>query len=333
MEEMENYSDILGIVRVEIEKLEKKLKLKFSEVEISLITMHILSSVEKYKENKSKKIILVCNSGYGTSILLKNKLEQEYSVEIVDCISYLQLEKYNLDNIDIIVSSVKLENNYSKPLIELKTFLQKDTERFLNSHEIYKKKNLLVSSQKINNLLEIIKQNTEIKNINKLIEEIYNLFNLPKPNLNLRTLFDLIEENNITYMVDNISWKEALELVGKNLLRARKIKRDYLEEIYSAINKFGAYFVIRNNIAIPHGQIDKNVIDDGIEILYSNNDIIFPENKKVKLIILIASNKKNILINTIKRIDEISKKCELYEILKNYSKNDFIKYLKGEKKC
>ena len=57
------------------------------------------------------KVILVCNSGFGTSLFLKKRIEDKLeNIEVADVVSAKDLKGYDLSNINFIVSTVKLEN-------------------------------------------------------------------------------------------------------------------------------------------------------------------------------------------------------------------------------
>lgn len=57
------------------------------------------------------KVILVCNSGFGTSLFLKKRIEDKLeNIEVVDVVSAKDLKGHDLSNINFIVSTVKLEN-------------------------------------------------------------------------------------------------------------------------------------------------------------------------------------------------------------------------------
>ena len=57
------------------------------------------------------KVILVCNSGFGTSLFLKKRIEDKLeNIEVVDVVSAKDLKGYDLSNINFVVSTVKLEN-------------------------------------------------------------------------------------------------------------------------------------------------------------------------------------------------------------------------------
>lgn len=334
-DEINDFPEVLKVIKDEVNKLEQKLNIKFSEVEVSFIAIHFISFIEKNRDKKILKAILVCNNGYGTSLLFKDKIEENYNLKIIDNISYLQLEEFDMNEVDLIISNIPLKKNYNKIIINLSIFFKKNAEEILNSYGIYKKASIFLDNDKIYSLLDIIKETTIIQNEEKLLKEIENLFNVSIDsthtiNSNKINLFNYMSDENIKYLDKVNSWKESLQIVSESLLVQGKIKRGYIEEIIKVISSFGPYFVIRNHIAIPHGQIDENILGDGVSILYVKNGIEFPEDKIVKLIILVASKNKNMLINTIKKINDMSEDFNLYQKLNKYSKKETIIFFKGE---
>lgn len=90
-----------------------------------------------------KRILVVCHSGYGTSQLLRTKLNRYFpELEIVDNVSSSRIKNRNVDDIDFVVTTVPLEFQ-SKPYILVSTFLNeydiKNISDFLlnnkNKHE------------------------------------------------------------------------------------------------------------------------------------------------------------------------------------------------------
>ena len=76
-------------------------------------------------------------------MLVRKKMEQEYKVEIIDVISYFQISNYDLKNVDIIISTIKLENQLKEeiniPAVEISPFFSANDQETLNNHNIIKK--------------------------------------------------------------------------------------------------------------------------------------------------------------------------------------------------
>ncbi|WP_027130843.1 BglG family transcription antiterminator [Gemella cuniculi] len=91
-----------------IEDISKEiLSEKITEDEVAYLTIYIESILNL--NNVNKKVVLVCHSGFGTSIFLKKRIEDKLdNLEVVDVISAKDLEEYDLEKIDFIISTVKL---------------------------------------------------------------------------------------------------------------------------------------------------------------------------------------------------------------------------------
>ncbi|WDC84774.1 PRD domain-containing protein [Caloramator sp. mosi_1] len=111
----ENYSEFFGVAWMSSTVFNKYLGVKIPEEEIGYIALHIGAAIER--NIKPFKVIVVCSSGIGTSQLLAARIENSFrEIDIVDTISYLDLEKINLNDIDFIISTIPIitKNLYYK---------------------------------------------------------------------------------------------------------------------------------------------------------------------------------------------------------------------------
>lgn len=333
-ESIEGYPELYGIVKKSLAKLEMLIDREFHEGEIALYTIHFLAAIRRNQENlkEQKRILLVCGGGYGTSVLIKDLIEENYNVDIVDNISYFQLLDYNLENIDVVVSTIRLsediKNKLKKPVVLVTPFFTFKDDKILEKYGIVKK---VVNKLILNDILEAVRKNASIINEDKLISELYSLL-YKKNNYEFKTsetLFDNIDESKVEILDRVDSWQDALNICGRKLIITKEIKEEYLKEIFNVIETFGAYFVIQNQIAIPHGQLKINVNSPCMSVLYVKEGVVFPGDRKAKLIILLASSQKNILIKTVEKINKLSSNKSLYEDIKNItSKEKLLDYLK-----
>ena len=105
----ENYGELLGLCQSALWCISQKYSLKeVSLNEVSYIATYYQAMLEK--EHMEKKILVVSNSGFGTTQLLVTKIRQHFPMyEIVDVVSMIQLEKRtDLDQIDFLISTMPL---------------------------------------------------------------------------------------------------------------------------------------------------------------------------------------------------------------------------------
>ena len=94
--------------------IEEELGLKLDDEEISNIAVHVGGAIERSEHNQKKKVfkvIIVCVSGIGTSMLVKNKLEYlfEGKIEIVKIIPAYLIDYINVMEVDFIISTVDIK--------------------------------------------------------------------------------------------------------------------------------------------------------------------------------------------------------------------------------
>lgn len=86
------------------------LRKEISDDEIAYLTIYIESILNL--SDKKINVILVCNSGFGTSLFLKKRIEDKLSnIEVVDVVPAKDLKKQRLEKIDFIISTVKLDED------------------------------------------------------------------------------------------------------------------------------------------------------------------------------------------------------------------------------
>lgn len=104
--------------------VEGKLDVHFNDEEVALVAMYFQVSLEKSKNGK--KILIVCPNGIGTSELIFNKIKRILPAQdIAEITTIDKLYKKNLDNVDLIISSIRL-NDVHKPIIKVSTLVTQE---------------------------------------------------------------------------------------------------------------------------------------------------------------------------------------------------------------
>ena len=329
---IEEYPDIYYIVKENLCELENLINKSIPDSEVVLLTLHFLSSIERNKCDPStyqKKILLVCAGGFGTSMLVRKKMEQDYKVEIIDVISAFQISDYNFKDIDVIVSTIKLNNKLKEerniPLVEISPFFSANDQEALRNFNIIKKE---ISENKLTKILDIIKNSTIIIDQKYLVDNLSKLLNNGKCVIaKEKRLLDYISPDKIIYLEKVIDWKESIFIPGNQLVDLKYINEEYINETINTIETFGSYFVFGNNIAIPHGQIFKNVYKPCISVLFIKEPVIFPGNKSVSLIFFLAALNKHEHLGTLSDIFKLAKNKTFLSEFKDIKKSTDLYYL------
>jgi len=325
---------ILEVVNRAIEEIEGLFEVKFPEDEIALMGFHIKASIERNTSEKTKKVILICGLGYGSSKVLEQSLKENYDLDIVDVLPYylIKTSMPNYKNIDLILSTIDLEETYDIPVIKINPLLKEQDFILLSKYGI--RKNITKISLK--QIMDIIKNNTTITDENRLINELKNklenkvIDDLSEVGIILKKM---LSKNNVQFVDKVKDWKEAIVKAGDILEKNGFIKQDYTKEMINMIEKHGAYIIIEEGMAIPHAPISKNVLKTGISLLIVKEKVLFPNGKGANIFLSFATINKtehlgilNDLFELITKynfIEKISKITE-YEELEEYFRKELI---------
>lgn len=134
---LEEIKGNFGCLYMEIKKVLKTLSKenilnKISDDEIGYIVMYYQVVLENKKEER--KVLIVCSSGIGISQLLKNRIENKIkSIIVVDTLPNIEIEKKELNGIDLIISTVKLnEEKINKPVVYVTALLTDEDIKKIN---------------------------------------------------------------------------------------------------------------------------------------------------------------------------------------------------------
>ncbi len=138
------------LAKIAKKTIENELGLKIGEDEVSNIAVHVGGAVERYSSNKKRKVfkvIIVCASGAGTSMLINTKLQQLFKdrIEIIKIIPSYLIDYIDSARVDFLISTMPLE--YDKmPVINVSPFLTekeiKIIEKFMDTGYVYEDVNV-----------------------------------------------------------------------------------------------------------------------------------------------------------------------------------------------
>jgi mannitol operon transcriptional antiterminator len=283
---LKNYKPIFEATKKSVYPLEEFIGIQITSDEIAFLGTHFKSAIDK-NFSLEKKVLIVCGFGYGTSKLLAQQLKNAYSVFIKDIIPIYKLEEYDLDEIDLIITTLQLENSYSKPLVQVNTILSSIDKINLEKAGLQEQQKKV----RFTNLLKIIEKNTLITDLTILKKDLKEFMGdllIDDTNKNILSLSELLK-NNIILQSDIKDWKEAIQEIGEMLIDDGSCDETYIESMIKKIEEYGSYMVTNKKIAIPHSKNDNNVFKTSMGLLTLKDEVIFPGNLPVKLILIFSS--------------------------------------------
>lgn len=187
-----NFPYSFEIALTEIQKVETKYSLSFSEDEISYVALYFESAIEKYKAKKthSISIAIICGTGQTLSSIIENRLRRSiptvnFNIEKLSYGEYLSNK--NLLSGKMIISTI--------PIIE----------ESLDENIFY---------------LDISNFEQNFSKIKKIIKSHKN-----------KNSISLFEEKNILYLQEELSKLDLLNRITKSLELNDFVKNGFLEEV------------------------------------------------------------------------------------------------------
>lgn len=317
----ENIYDIFLTTKKALKPINDFIGEEFPDEEVAFIAIHFKISLEKnyLEKEKIKNVLIVCGLGYGTSKLLAHQIMEKYDVTIVDMIPLNQLSNYENKNIDIIITTLPKDHFKTKtPIITVKTILTKDDFLELEKLNLSKHKNKILFSS----LLSIVRESSDIKNEELLIYKLKILLSgmiVDDLKVEKYGLLDLLKVEDIELDVDVDTWQEAIQKVGNLLEKNGKIEKEYTRGMIEKVEKYGAYIVSSNNLALPHAENNGTIKQTGMALLTLKNEVMFPGNETVKILLGFCTKDGK---------EHLDALYDFFELVKNY---DFSKILESKK--
>ena len=326
---IKNNDPILEITRKVVSVIENEINISFPEDEVALLGYHFKASAERNSDCIKKKIILVCGLGVGTSKLLEHNLKEKFNMEIVAVIPYYKLDEIiNSElEIDLILTTLELKNIYNIPVLKINPLLDEKDINKISQYGVSKRKRKILLSE----LLKVIEENPDREKLIKKLEIKFRDDVLDDINNKKEKMEEYINYSDIVMCNESLDWKQAIKMIGKNMKKQGYITDKYIQEMIDNIKKFGSYIVIEEGIAIPHGNISKNVMKDGISLLISKKKIFLPDKKFVNIFIAFAIKERENQQKVLKFIFELATRENLKEhLIKLTNIKNVISYLKEE---
>lgn len=268
---VKDYPEIQRAVKDSIQILGNFIKRNLNELEINYVVIYVITSLEKKKNCfKDINILVVCSSGVGTSFLIKEnirKVAPYYNIEISTTQSYKN--KAIEYKPDIIVSTVKLDNEYEYILVD----------PMLN----------------LNDTIELLSKIDEVK-LTRIRSENETSQTSRDDNTKLgnqggnNKLTKLLPKSRIRFDVDARDWEEGIIESAQDLLRDGCIEKQYIDAMINNIEKYGPYIIVSKGIAVPHASSEYGVNATGMSLIKLKKPVILKsKNNEISHIICMAS--------------------------------------------
>lgn len=149
----------------------------------------------------------------------------------------------------------------------------------------------------------------------------------------------LKKHNTINLNLNAKDWKEAVYLSIKPLIDKKLVEERYFHAVIESTQKHGPYYIIADNLAMPHAQSDAGVNENCFSLITLNEPVYFDSDERpVRILIALAATSAEVHTsealpqivavfeeeNNLNAIMNAKTNQEVFDII---SKIDFQKYL------
>lgn len=240
--------------------LENFVKRKLTEKEIAYITIHVCAAIERNRFHRPLlSVLLVCNSGIGTSQLLLSQLKKHFHFNVTDVIPSHALSTYDVKDVDLVISTVPIKDERCE-IIVLHPFLSDEDCLLLGDKLESIKENRNNDIQDTN--LDFLNLQTRIANTidqapldkdeiyRRIINDIHDYF-FPELQNREPDLSELLR-NHVAVDVAANNWEEAIVKSAEVLKEEGNLNDIYIEAMIQSVKTNGPYIVLSPNFALPH---------------------------------------------------------------------------------
>ncbi|MBH5320696.1 BglG family transcription antiterminator [Paenibacillus sp. GSMTC-2017] len=329
---------------------------KIIDEEIAYITLHFCAAVERQMNNQSHKIrvVTVCSSGIGTARILESRLRSQFpNLEIVETLSYQAFLQRTMLDIDLIVSTIYLDQT-PIPYLQVNPLLTEEDCANLNALLDSKSSSSSDQRLKYDHVMEIVAKHCLITDEKGLRAELQSLFQLqlhlesedvpinedePAQEMPDRapSLSELLTTGTIKLQASYSDWRGAVREGANMLLEQNVILPRYVDALLKSCERtgpLGPYCVISPAIAMPHAKPSDGVIKTCMSLITLYKPISFGHNKfdPVRLIIIFASSDGHNHLPALKELTGIlMDKDKLERLLQTYRIETALELIKSVK--
>jgi len=124
-------------------------------------------------------------------------------------------------------------------------------------------------------------------------------------------VFEKYLEDHVQVVEQITDWKDSIRLAAGKLLEKGYINSNYIDAMIDSVIVNGSYIIILPKVAIPHSRPENGAFKTSMSLLKLNNPVIYPENKEVSLIMVLAANDNNSHLELIAELSTFLAKAKI----------------------
>ncbi|MFD1334513.1 BglG family transcription antiterminator [Oceanobacillus iheyensis] len=323
------YKELFQFVKRSLTPLTLWTGKEISEDEIGFFTILFGGFLDKGKKVNSEKItgLIICSNGISSSIILEAQLRELFpEIHLLRVSNRDRLEDIPTNTYDVVFSTVRVTS--VKPVFMVKPLLSDVEKNYLIQSVLQQFPRLNERNVSVDQLMDLIKKHSEVKDEHKLYSEIVHLFyaqnkikGMDKP-----MLTELLTKETIHFTEEKLDWRNAINKASQPLVESNKIKLQYVDAMIEKVEEVGTYIHIGKGVAIPHARPENGVNQLGMSFLRTKSPVLLlnQEEHKIDIFICLAAIDSEAHLKALAQLTKILGDNQLLESLKSAETADQV---------
>ncbi|MGY4690721.1 BglG family transcription antiterminator [Salibacterium sp. K-3] len=326
----EEFQELHHLVKQSTGPLENLIGEKMPDSETTYLTMLIGGWLTKQGDSihDKTKALVVCPHGVSVSRLLFGELRDLFpELVFLDALSVRDFGDYELDY-DVVFSPVFVKTNATLFLVS--KILGPDEKKRLRQQVMSELHGYTPEHLSVDAMMEIVQKYARIDNEDALQQELEKYVHrdagqaASDPAVQRKPqLYEMVSPDRIRILPDAGDWQEALQAAARPLLDDGSITPDYVDAML-AQGQEDPYFVLGNQVAIPHASPENGVQQLGMSLLKLDQSVPFDEDHHVQFIFVIAALDKHDHLQALRQIMKLSQTPKDIEKLRHAATTEDI---------
>lgn len=289
--------------------------------EVELISYYFgseLVKISSQSEEVSKlRAGVVCSNGMVVAKIMFQTLGTLFpEMTFVTTCSQRDFPQYEQE-FDVVFTTSPL--NTTLPYYVIPSVLNQDERRNLRQRVSmdFKIDNF---DQKTKDILDMVKQHADIRDIYELGIALENIIQKESRSTGYSShkyLQSYLDPTRVLSTTEQLSWQEGLNRLGAIFVTQGLVTTNYMSAVERQMGEEDSYYILGGTVAIPHASPEDGVLKEGCAILVSELPIVFPGNREVHFVVLLALLDNKNHLGALNQIMHLSRSADLQKRLLN----------------
>lgn len=310
---------IYSILMSCLQPFEDYLGMIIPQNEVELISYYFGSELvkisSKYEEVSRLRAGVVCSNGMVVAKIMFQTLSALFpELNFVTTCSQRDFSQYERE-FDVVFTTAPL--NTTLPYYVIPSVLNLNEQKNLRQRVMTDLK-IENFNQKTKDILNMVKKYADIRDVYELGTALENLVQKEhgtETKLIHKYLESYLEPSRILTVTERISWKKSLKLLGNIAVTQGLTTMDYMSVVECQMGKADSYYILGGSVAIPHASPEDGVLNEGCAVLISKEPIVFPGDRAVHFVILLALLDNKNHLGALNQIMHLSRSADLQKQL------------------